>query len=377
VRKPQGATSPPIGAIAALALAAASTGVIVPALKLLVEQTGNGSAAAGVFMAAHVLGGALGAALGARALRITGSARALAAAALGASIAATLLMAALDSLELRVALRFVDGACHLLAITTMVAAATSGDPELRARRAVVMGLAIVLGVACGIFLGGPIASPEAALGVAALLSGAALVVVLVHLPAGVAAAHARSPSRSALAPGLLAFGERFLFGTMTVAVPFLAPQSRVSIVLGIFMTASVVALPFARRYAMTWGPVRLAVRSSAVLAATLALIPAADVFSSTARAAVWAPLSGAAAGALYAAALVLVARSAALEDRLRDMSTVHAGGNAGFAAGSLCAGALTAVMPGALVVAIPSVAILVAAMIGVVLAAPAAMRAAP
>ncbi|HEY0991180.1 MAG TPA: hypothetical protein VGD80_29205, partial [Kofleriaceae bacterium] len=73
MRKPQGATSPPIGAIAALALAAASTGVIVPALKLLVEQTGNGSTAAGVFMAAHVLGGALGAALGGRALRITGS----------------------------------------------------------------------------------------------------------------------------------------------------------------------------------------------------------------------------------------------------------------------------------------------------------------
>ncbi|HEY0992303.1 MAG TPA: hypothetical protein VGD80_34865, partial [Kofleriaceae bacterium] len=299
-------------------------------------------------------------------------------AALGASIAETLLRAALDSLELRIALRFVDGACHLLAITTVVAAATSGDPELRARRTVVMGLAIVLGVACGIFLGGPIASPEAALAVAALLSGTALVVVLVHLPAGAAAAaHARSPSRSALAPGLLAFGERFLFGTMTVAVPFLAPQSRVSIVLGVFMTASVVALPFARRYAMTWGAVRLAVRSSAVLAATLALIPVAEVFSSTARAAVWAPLSGAAAGALYAAALVLVARSAALEDRLRDMSTVHAGGNAGFAAGSLCAGALTAVMPGALVVAIPSVAILVAAMIGVVLAAPAATRAAP
>src|SRR5262245_59157985 len=215
-------------------------------------------------MAAHVLGGALGAACGARALRFIGSARALAVAALGASIVATLLMAALDSLELRVALRFVDGACHLLAITTVVAAATSGDPELRARRAVVMGLAIVLGVACGIFLGGPIPSPEAALAVAAALSGAALVVVLVHLPAGAAAAaHARSPGRSALAPGLLAFGERFLFGTMTVAVPFLAPQSRVSVVLGIFMTASVIALPFARRYAMTWGAVPLAVRSSA------------------------------------------------------------------------------------------------------------------
>jgi len=367
VREPQGATNPPIGATAALALAAASTGVIVPALRLLVERTGNGSTAAGVFMAAHVLGGAVGAACGARALRRIGSARALAAAALGASIVATLLMAALDSLELRVALRFVDGGCHLLALTTVVAAATSGDPELRARRAVMMGLAIVLGVAAGILLGGLVASPELALVVAALLSGAALVVVLVHLPPEIAAPapRARPGVRSALAPGLLAFGERFLFGSMTTAIPFLATQRRTSIVLGVFMLASVVALPLARRQAMTWGAFRLAVRSSIALAATLVVLALVDVFSSWALAATWAPVGGAAAGALYAAALVLVARSAALEDRLRDMSTVHAGGNAGFAAGSLCAGALTALLPGRLAVAIPSIAILAAAMIGV------------
>jgi len=376
VREPPGATTPQISAIAALALAAASTGVIVPALRLLVERTGNGSTAAGVFMAAHVLGGALGAACGAPALRRIGSARALAAAALAASIVVTLLMAALDSLELRVALRFVDGACHLLAITTVVAAATSGDPDLRARRAVMMGLAIVLGVASGILLGGLVANPEAALVVAAVLSGGALVVVLVHLVPDAAppAARARFAGRSALGPGLLAFGERFLFGSMSVAVPFLAPPRRVSVVLGVFMTASVVALPFARRYALAWGAVRLAVRSSVALAATLVLAAVVDVFSSWALAAAWAPVSGAAAGALYAAALVLVARSAALEDRLRDMATVHAGGNAGFAAGSLIAGALTALLPGALVVALPSVAILTAAMVGVWFAVPSATR---
>jgi MFS family permease len=377
VREPSGATTPQIGAIAALALAAASTGVIVPALKLLVDRTGHGAVAGGVFTAAHVLGGALGAAYGARALRRIGSARALAAAALAASIIVTLAIAAIDSLELRVALRFVDGACHLLAITTVVAAAASGDAERRARRTVAMGLAIVLGVACGILLGGQLADPQLALIVAALLSGGALIVVLVQLaPDAPAAPRARSGVRGPVAPGLLAFGERFLFGTMSAALPFLAPPSRVSAVFGVFMTASVIALPFARRYAVIWGARRLAVYSAIALGLTLALAGVVDVFSSIPRVMAWAPIGGVAAGALYAAALVLVARSPVLEDRLRDMATLHAGGNAGFAAGALCAGALTSLLPGALVVVVPSIAILTASMIGVWFAVPPQARAA-
>src|SRR4029079_17876189 len=129
------------------------------------------------FMAAHVLGGAIGAALGNRALRRVGSPRTLPPAALAASVLVTLAMAALDSLELRVVLRFVDGACHLLAITAVVAAATSGGEALRARRAVTMGLSIVLGVAAGIGAGALLANPELALVVAAALSGVAMVAV--------------------------------------------------------------------------------------------------------------------------------------------------------------------------------------------------------
>src|SRR5678816_1372617 len=85
------------GATIALLCAAASTGVIIPALRALVEQTGHGRVAAGIFSAAHVLGGVVGAALGVRALRRAGSARWLAAAALIASIAVTLAMAPVAS----------------------------------------------------------------------------------------------------------------------------------------------------------------------------------------------------------------------------------------------------------------------------------------
>ena len=151
-----------IGATGALALAAASTGVVVPVLRLLVEETGHGSIAAGVFVAAHVIGGVAGAACGQRALRIAGSARKLAAVALAASIVVTLAMAAIASLEARIALRLLDGSCHLLALTALVAAATSGDAASRARRAVGMGLAIVLGVASGLGLGAALGLPATA-----------------------------------------------------------------------------------------------------------------------------------------------------------------------------------------------------------------------
>jgi MFS family permease len=368
-----------LGATGALALAAASTGVVVPVLRSLVEPAGHGPASAGVFMAAHVVGGVVGAACGARALRIAGSARSLAAAALIACIAVTLAMAALASFELRLVLRFADGACHLLAITALVAAATAGDPELRTRRAVTMGLAIVLGVAGGLGVGAVLDHPEAALVVAALASGAALVTVLAQVaaePLPIAPPHP-SRGRGPVAPGLLAFGERFIFGTLSVATPFLAPPRRVGLVLGVFMTSSVCALPFARRCALTWGPRRLAVRSTLVFALALASTTVVDVFASPGPALVWAILCGTAAGALYGSALVLAARSAELEGRMRDMATVNAGGSAGHALGALCAGVLIGVLPDALVVAFPGVAIVAAAMIGVWITVPAAPRGCP
>lgn len=368
-----------IGDAGALALAAASTGVVVPVLRAIVENTGHGPASAGVFIAAHVIGGVIGAAWGKRALRVAGSSRTLAAAALIASITVTLAMAALDSLELRIGLRFIDGACHLLAVTALVAAATAGDADRRARRAMIMGQTIVLGVAGGLGVGACIGHPEVALVVAALLSGAALLVVLtrvaVELPP--VAPPSRSHDRGPIAPGLLAFGERFLFGALSVATPFFAPPTRVALVLGACMTASVGALGLARRYALTWGPRRLAVRSALALALVLASTAIVDVFASPGPALVWAIACGAAAGALYASALVLAARSAELEDRMRDMAAVHAAGNAGHALGAVCAGMLISVLPDTLVVAVPSLAIITVAMVGVWVTVPAAARSCP
>jgi hypothetical protein len=377
-----------LGATGAVALAAASIGVLIPILRVLVEQAGAGSTAAGVFTASHVLGGVVGAAVGAPALRLAGSARMLAAAGLIGSIVVTLAMVAITSLELRIVLRFFDGGFHLLAITALVGAATSGDAALRARRAVTMGVAIVLGIAGGLGIGSQLARPELALIAAALLSAASLAVVVTQvaaepLPAAPAASSAsvpgpaRSRDRGPFAPGLLAFGERFIFGTLAIALPFLATPARVGMVLGVFMVASVIAMPLARRYAMATSARRLAVRSTLAFAATLAIAGVIDVLASVPIALVWAVGSGAAAGSLYASALVLVARSTVIEERVRDMATVHAAGNAGHALGALVAGVLLTEFPSLLAIVIPGVGIIAAATFGVWLTVPDAARDCP
>jgi MFS family permease len=355
----------------ALACAAAATVVVVPVLRSLVEGSGRDQLSASVFTVAHVVGGVIGAMLGTRALRRAGSARRLAAAALIASIAITLAMAALRSLELRIALRLLDGGCHLIAITALVAAATPGDPAQRARRAVIMGGAIVLGLGSGIGLGGAFHRVEPALAMAAVLSGAALVVVLARVgaePLSPAGPHPRG--RATLAPGLLAFCERFSFGSMTIAMPWLASPARVGLVIGASLFASLFALIAAWRYAPALGPRKLAVRSALGFSLALAAAAAIDLSGSAAVAVLWAVAAGAASGSLYASALVLATRSAQIEDRARGMATVHAAGSAGHALGALSAGTLVFALPGMLVIAVPGVAVIAAAAVGVWLTVP-------
>lgn len=358
-------------ATAALALAAASTGVVIPVLPAL---SGNDKLSAGAFTTAHVLGGVVGAAFGSRALRRAGSPRRLAAGALIASIAVTLAMAMIGSIEVRVALRFLDGGFHLLAISALVAAATAGDPAQRARRAVIMGGAIVLGVAAGLGVGGAFRLPEASLVMAAALSGAALVTAVTRVAADPWSRPPRpSRDRGPIAPGLLAFCERFSFGSMTIAIPFLAPgPARVGLVLGVFLVASVLALVAAWRFAPVLGARKLAVRSALCFTLALAASAAIDMSGPPTLAVIWAIVAGAASGSLYAAALVLAMPSAELEDRARGMATVHAAGGAGHALGLLSASTLAFALPGMLVVAVPGVAIISAAVLGVWLTVPSA-----
>jgi MFS family permease len=239
----------------------------------------------------------------------------------------------------------------------------------------------VLGIAGGLGLGSQLTRPALALVLAAALSAASLAVVLAQVaaeplpPAAIATAAAPRPrGRGPFAPGLLAFGERFIFGTLTIALPFLATPARVGMVLGVFMVASVLAMPLARRYALAQGARRLAVRSTLAFTATLGVAGVLDVLGAPAIAVPWAVACGAAAGSLYASALVLVARSTVIEDRVHDMATVHAAGNAGHAVGAVLAGVLIAALPSMLTIVIPGVAVIAAATLGVWITVPDAAR---
>jgi MFS family permease len=206
---------------------------------------------------------------------------------------------------------------------------------------------------------------------AAALSGAALVTVLVRVPAeSLSQASPRPHGRAPLAPGLLAFCERFSFGSMTIAMPWLASPARVGLVLGVSLFTSLAALIAAWRYAPVLGPRKLAVRSALGFSLALAAAAAIDLPGSAAIVILWAVVVGAASGALYASALVLAMQSADLSDRARGMATVHAAGSAGHALGALSAGTLALALPGMLVIAVPGVAVIAAAAIGVWLTVP-------
>ncbi len=348
---------------AAVALAAASSGVVVPALRPLVEAGGGGPAATGGLIAAHVLGGAAGAAAATQLARRLADARALIVGALVASAVLILAVALPGGVAPLIVVRFVEGACHLLAITTAIAVGVTGDARVRTRRAAVLGLVLVLGVGLGLGVGGLAAwhAPETAVVVAAGLAAAAAVSAARGIPGGLvlparggAPGGARGPV--ALPPALIALGERFTFGVLAVSVPFAMGPRRSGLVLGGFMLASVVAIPIGRCLVERWGARDLARRAAVVLAPALAAAGAPGLLTGPMVAA-WALLGGLAAGALYAAALGLVASHAGLGERMAAMGAVHAAGNAGHALGAVAAGALLSVATPAVVVAAPTAAV--------------------
>jgi MFS family permease len=330
---------------AGIALAAASAGVVIPSMRALATAHGGGAAVTGALVAAHVLGGIGGAALGPRLARRHG-ARRLVAAAFAASCAITAALALAPGVAALIVGRALDGACHLLGVTALLAAGVTGDPARRARTAGWLGMVLVLGVGAGIGAGGAVPA-SAALLVAAALTAAALVCAVPALDDAVPPArHAAVRARDVVAPpALIAAGERFVFGLLSVTMPFAMTARRTGMILGCFMLASVVVMPWARRAAQRGSARQLACRAATVLAAALALAGVDGVLAGPAALA-WAIVGGAAAGGLYASTLALVAAHERVDDRLAAMAAVHAAGNAGHALGALGAGAaLTLVAP--------------------------------
>ena len=343
-------------AVAATAATAAAAGIVVPALRALVERHGGGPVAGGLFIALHVLGGVTGAALMPLLVRRSGSRR-LVPAALAISALASLGVLAAPGLGTVLLLRTLDGACHLLALSALLAGAGGAALGERETRNAWLGGAIVLGLAAGLGVGGAVAatSPAAALVGAAVLAAGAAVCARGAGTDGPRAPQAAAPSRGAAwLPALLGFCERGSFGVLAVVAAFALGPARTALVLGTFMTASVLVMPLARAGARRSSPIEMASLAGGLLVLVFALAAWPMVLARPWTAAAWALAGGAGAGTLYVAGLLLIARDPDPGRRARDAAAFHAAGSLGHATGALIGGLLVAHAPPALALAAPA-----------------------
>lgn len=341
----EGPPSLPIGRVAAvLLLACATTGVVIPSLRPLVEEVfGLGATAAGFFVAVHVAGTIAGARLWPLLLRRSeAGGRLHLRRLLGGSLLASAVMSGAMALTpwfpLLFALRFGEGIAHVGAVMLLMGLGTRGNGEGRTRDAAMLGTCLVLGVAAGMGVGAALASsgPATAFLAAALLALAALALAR-PLGERTFAVAPRSPdlvpSPASRTPPMLVLAERLAIGALTVWVPFHLEPRTSGALLGTLMTASVLGMPLARMLARRLRPGRTTLLGVGTFAA--ALISGGEAQGLTAPGLSWAIAGGLGAGILFAGALMLVATQSDPALRTRGMGLVHAFGSVGFLLGSL------------------------------------------
>ncbi len=211
--------------------------LLVPGLRELVQIAHDGSAsAAHAFMTVNMVSGIIAVPLVMRWQRRAGSVRQWVAVLLALDAVVFLGMRAAPSLEMLFALRVIDGALHLPAITLLMVAANRLAGPRRGGSLGLLGSSLMVGVAIGSPLGGLLVdrSPGVVYLVgAALFVAAALISLGIALPREV---QTRTASRSyawntgiklAWVPLAYAFMDRFVIGVfVTTFTLFLADVHR-------------------------------------------------------------------------------------------------------------------------------------------------------
>ncbi len=130
--------------------------MLVPALKELVAIRFNASAFwTHSFMSINMIGAVLAAPIIARVADGTFNRRRVAALALAADAVLLSSMGVVSNLATLLILRFLEGAAHILALSTLMAVASAwSDPSRRGRTMGIVGALMMLGTACGTRLGG-------------------------------------------------------------------------------------------------------------------------------------------------------------------------------------------------------------------------------
>lgn len=228
--------------------------LLVPGLRELVQVAHGGSAsAAHAFMTVNMISGIVAVPLVMRWQRKAGSVRQWVSALLALDAVVFLGMRSAPSLETLFALRILDGALHLPAITLLMVAANRLAGPRRGGSLGLLGSSLMIGVAIGSPLGGRLIDRSPSL---VYTVGAALFVLAAIIALGIALPReeqARTPSRSyawntgmklAWVPLTYAFMDRFVIGVfVTTFTLFLADHGASASQRGLLMALFLV--PFA------------------------------------------------------------------------------------------------------------------------------------
>ena len=327
----------------------------VPVLRaLVVERFGVSDAAASWFMAANLAGALLGAPL--VGLWLARSVRRRTATVLALALDAALMQAMAHPHDYgsMLALRCLEGAAHIGALTLVMGLVADAAGERRGRALGCLGAGLTLGVACGAAVGGRIGEhdPLLTLHVASAVLAAAAVLAALLLPRAVPAGGRRPGVRELAgaigaeprmrAPLLLAFADRFTVGFFTTGFPLLLAgvhdvQKRdIGLLLAAFLFPFAVLSWPAGRVAESWPRAALVAGGSLVYGLGVALVGVVPV------AALWwlMPVLGIASAVMFVPTLLWLLERAPTVDRTTAMACFHGAGSLGFLLGTLGCGAL-------------------------------------
>ncbi|MBM3975295.1 MAG: MFS transporter [Planctomycetes bacterium] len=328
----------------------------VPVLRgLVVERFQVGADLASIFMSANMVGALLAAPWIGKLARRTGARRRLALTAMLLDAVAMQALAHPLDYGSFLALRTLEGALHISALTLLMSLVADAAGSRRGSALGCLGAGLTLGVAAGAALGGQFGKddPLQTLHVASAVLATAFALSTWLLPReaaparnaadhGLLAAWRRAPA--ARTPLLIAFVDRFTVGFFTTGFPLLLPSStpeekaRIGMLLGAFLFPfALLSWPFGRA-AEKWSRVAMVVIGSAVYGAGVMAIGIVPVET------MWLlmPVLGVSSAVMFVPSLLWLLERAPDFDRTTAMAAFHGAGSLGFLLGPVCCGQLIA-----------------------------------
>lgn len=326
----------------------------VPVLRgLVIDRFGVSDGLATLFMVANMLGALIAAPLAGLWVDRSGRRRRLCVLALFADALAMQALAHPVDYSTFLALRVVEGGCHIVALTLLMSLVADAARERRGRALGWLGVGLTLGVATGAAVGGvigkhdPLLTLHSASALLLLACAAAAALLPPDTAPGrrpgireVAAAFRDAPAIRT--PLLLAFIDRFTVGFFTTGFPLLlagvhgVDRPTIGMLLAAFLYPfGLLSYPFGR-LAERWSRRRLVGWGSLLYGAgviSVGLVPVGGLW-------LVMPILGVGSAIMFIPTLLwLLERSPGI-GRSTAMASFHAAGSLGFLLGPLCCGLL-------------------------------------